>query len=575
MIAFIKKHLRSICSMPFNSHLMLYLLFFLLVLTIASMLSARSFKKSNVKKLQRLRDNWGKKKKGEFDFNSIKIYSNNYTDFSFHTLSSQTKNDIDFDALFCFIDRTTTKVGQQFLYDALSKPIDNIEHLKMLQLQTNFFCDDNLRREKIQKVLEPLAKEDAYNIASLLSSDLPGKPSWYKWVVVYIIAVFIFLIFTRFHHKLLLWIMLPLAINVFFHYRTKNYTKLFKGAFPQLNILIKVCKKLRAANLPFSSEGLSQSIVNLKVIQNKGRLLSYDGHTLTDEFTEIGMYIFELIKGFFLIEFFAFNSLLKDVKKSRADILTLFQYAGSVDRALSIASLQADIQPTCTPVFLPAQKQLSFMQLYHPLIEDCVVNDLNLNEKSVLITGSNMSGKSTFLRSVAINAVLAQTIITCFAAKFCTPVLKLHSSIRIDDDLFDGKSYYFEEVTVMAALIDQVEQPWQNIFILDEVFKGTNTIERIASAKAILSFLNKNNNIVFVSTHDVELSSMLADEFDLYHFAELIEGDQFTFDHKLKAGPVITSNAIKILELHNYPDEIILEAKSISESFQLTVPQVS
>ena len=194
--------------------------------------------------------------------------------------------------------------------------------------------------------------------------------------------------------------------------------------------------------------------------------------------------------------------------------------------------------------------------------------------KSILITGSNMSGKTTFLRTLALNSILAQTIYTCFADTFNTPLLKLHSSVRIDDNLLDGKSYYFEEVTVMAALINEVKQDYQNLFILDEVFKGTNTIERIASAKAILSFLNKNNNMVFVSTHDVELSALLANEYELYHFAEAIENNQFHFDHKLKAGPLKTSNAIRILELYNYPAEIIEEAQSISKSLSMVNKQI-
>ena len=99
-----------------------------------------------------------------------------------------------------------------------------------------------------------------------------------------------------------------------------------------------------------------------------------------------------------------------------------------------------------------------------------------------------MSGKSTFLRSLIINSILAQTIYTCFADEFTSPILKQFSSIRIDDDLFDGKSYYFQEVGIMATLLAQVDSADQNLFVLDEVFKGTNTIERIASAKAIFPF---------------------------------------------------------------------------------------
>ena len=175
-----------------------------------------------------------------------------------------------------------------------------------------------------------------------------------------------------------------------------------------------------------------------------------------------------------------------------------------------------------------------------------------------------MSGKSTFLRTLAINSILAQTIYTCFADEYNTPIVKQFSSIRIDDNLFEGKSYYFQEVHIMGSLITEAQQPNQNLFVLDEVFKGTNTVERISAAKAILSYLNRDNNIVIVSTHDIELADMLESEYDLYNFTETIEDDELHFDHKIKSGQVKTRNAIKLLELSNYPAEIISEARKIS-----------
>lgn len=186
-----------------------------------------------------------------------------------------------------------------------------------------------------------------------------------------------------------------------------------------------------------------------------------------------------------------------------------------------------------------------------------------------------MSGKTTFLRTLALNSVLAQTIFTCFAESFKTPFVKLHSSVRIDDSLLDGKSYYFEEVNIMGKLIQEAEQNCQNMFMLDEVFKGTNTIERIASAKAILSYLNRKNNVVFVTTHDVELSTLLAEEYELYHFSETMDVDGLHFDHLLKAGVLKTTNAIKTLALSNYPHQIIEEANNISERLLLLHKKVN
>lgn len=119
----------------------------------------------------------------------------------------------------------------------------------------------------------------------------------------------------------------------------------------------------------------------------------------------------------------------------------------------------------------------------------------------------------------------------------------------------------------MKELIDNVPSGYRNIFLIDEIFKGTNTAERIASAKAILSYLKKSANLVFVSTHDVELSGLLSEDFDLYHFTETTLDDQMDFDHRLKKGPLTTRNAIKILTMSGYPEEITKEASRLVENF--------
>ena len=292
------------------------------------------------------------------------------------------------------------------------------------------------------------------------------------------------------------------------------------------------------------------------------------GGGLMDDLSQIVSYFVELLKAFFLIEVFTLFHLTRELENKKDSIEKLYHYVGNIDVALAVASLRAGQSKTCQPDFVETKKELSLKNVYHPLIPNCVKNDLIVNGKSALITGSNMSGKSTFLRTVIINSILAQSIHTCFADEFKTPLIRQFSSIRLDDNLFEGRSYYFEEVNVVASLLKEVDSPFQNIFILDEVFKGTNTIERIASAKAILSYLNRKENIVIVASHDMELSTMLQKEYDLYHFTDTIENDQLHFDHKIKPGQLRTRNAIKILELSNYPKDIIDEAKLLSQTLK-------
>jgi DNA mismatch repair ATPase MutS len=122
-------------------------------------------------------------------------------------------------------------------------------------------------------------------------------------------------------------------------------------------------------------------------------------------------------------------------------------------------------------------------------------------------------------------------------------------------------------VNAIGLLVEESQLRGQNLFVVDEVFKGTNSNERIALAKAILSYLNRGNNIVVVSTHDLELSEMLKDGFDLYHFSETIEDGELHFDHIIKPGPLKTTNAITLLEFANFPADIITEARALSAGF--------
>jgi DNA mismatch repair ATPase MutS len=521
-------------------------------------------KKKRLKKLlTQIREDWGRRKTESSNFNLIENFSLLTTTIPFHKLTPQTINDVDIHEVFSFIDRTNSKPGQQYLFNKLITPTNSITALEKYNEQVNFFTENIPAREDAQLQLAALNHHDAYYITNLLQDKLLEKPKWaYLFIVDTFIVIAMLVLSVKFH-VLLIWLMLPFSLNLFFHYWNKKNTGKFTKSFPQLNSLINVSKLFIKKDLPFEKTSVQKSINNLKRFQRKFKLLDF-GETDNNDIAQILLLVLDLIKAFFLIEIHTFFSTLKELKNKREDVNNLINYIGSIDAALSTASLRSGISKYSTPTFINKKKELTAQNLYHPLIADCVPNSIAIKDKSILITGSNMSGKSTFIRAIAINSILAQTIYTCFADEFITPVVKVFSSVRITDNLLDAKSYYFEEVNVIGSLIKESEKHCQNIFILDEVFKGTNTIERVAAAKAILSYLNKNENIVLVSTHDIELAELLKNEFDLYHFVEDIANDNLVFDHQLKAGTLKSRNAIKILALSNYPAQIIDEAKSIA-----------
>ena len=252
-------------------------------------------------------------------------------------------------------------------------------------------------------------------------------------------------------------------------------------------------------------------------------------------------------------------------------MVTLF---GQIEAAVVIGSYRNSLQGSyCIPKIgyeRNADRHMEIEELYHPLLTDVVKNSIT-TRKGVLITGSNASGKSTFLRAVAICAVLAQTIHTCPADRYEAPALRIYSSMALKDDLLGGQSYYMVEIRSIKRILDQVKQAEEEqchvLCFVDEVLRGTNTVERIAASTQIMKMLAADYVLCFAATHDVELTKLLEKEYDNYHFEELIAEDDIHFPYKLLKGPATTRNAIALLKVLGYDERIITEAEAMAEEF--------
>lgn len=195
---------------------------------------------------------------------------------------------------------------------------------------------------------------------------------------------------------------------------------------------------------------------------------------------------------------------------------------------------------------------ISAKNITHPLIPKGkrVKNDLteiHLGEID-LITGSNMSGKTTYLRTIGINCVLALCGSSVPAESFSLPPVQILTSIRNEDSLVDGISFFYAEVKKMASILKNLEKDKRSLVLLDELLKGTNSRERLIASKAILKKLQNSRAISFVTTHDIDLAKSVSN-IRFYHFSEIIENGMMSFDYKIKEGIVKSSNALKILEL--------------------------
>lgn len=549
-----------------TSLLYYFIALFIVFLIVGMFLFFRNKRKIAQKKL--LEQIWGKKINRYRNFKTIVQYKLNDNETNCYSLTNQTLADIDIEALFSFIDRAETTIGQQYLYSKLVKPSVSIDELKMRGSYSDYFAKNKTIRIRTQAILHEFEKKKTNLISDFFDPEL--KVSTYKYYkslkllsILAFLTLFIFLIYPQIVFLIIFLFGTNLLIHLIF--RHNNYNKLI--AIRQVYQLLKTVDRLKNLNLPVNSEKVSEAAKKIKKFRKTYHFLDF-GIPLND-ISSIIFYLLDLIRSFFLIEVHLLNFSYNEIIKNKDAVKEFFIYIGKVEMALSIASLKSatDLN-SCVPSISEECKILLCENMIHPLVKDCTPNSLKLNNTNAFITGSNMSGKSTFLRTLLINSILTQSLFICFADSFKSSIVKSFSSIKISDNLQEGTSFYFEEVNIIHEMVLNCNSGIKNLFVIDEIFKGTNTVERIALSKAILQNLSSAENIIIASSHDIELIELLNNEFELYHFTERITDNNLHFDHKIKSGPLRTRNAIKIIELEGFPIEIVKDAKSVAQDLK-------
>ncbi len=512
----------------------------------------------------KLKASFGKLKDDAFDFDYIqKYFRNKDHSEAFQVLSDKTCNDLDFEDLFILLDRTHSKVGQQYLYNQLRTIVVNENKTNLNEALIKKITEDSDFRLSVQKKLDKLNRKEAYYISTLFQEEHLHPPKWFFIIKLLSFTSLISLVLAFFNPMFFMVLLAVFCINFILHYWNKKNIVEYVGSIPELLKLNSVASHLYVYDqFKKLSTDLPKSMAIINEVKSRMRFFQLEAK-LQGEMEIILWFVFEIIKTMFLLEPLLLFGVLKRLNTKRNHIDNVFQFVGHIDMLISIASLREGLNTYCLPN-INTENQIVAKEMSHPLVFNCETNDVNLSEKSVLLTGSNMSGKTTFIRALGLNIITGLTINTCFAKSMTFPLLKIFSAIRISDDLLNDKSYYFEEVLTIKELLS-ISQDGNNLFLLDEIFKGTNTVERIAAGKSVLSALARNGNKVLVSTHDIELTDMLLNQYDLYHFSETVNENTVGFDYKLKEGKLKNRNAIKILEINDYPKEVIEEAMEISK----------
>jgi hypothetical protein len=521
-----------------------------------------------LKKLEMINWKWGKPLDTMRDVRLIAPYHHYIHNNS--SISDNIAADLDLDKVFAFADRTNSKPGQQYLYAQMRRHGNSADELLRLEALTEHLTSDRSTRQQIEGELTRLDGRNAYYLQELFTkSHTPLYTAALTFYIQFAHLIWIASLAATIvlHNQLLFILTMGLTLfNCYLHFSNKNKINRYVHSLPQLSLLITVARRIAAIiELP-KTETVRQLLAKLKGLKRKLGVVSIEGN-LSNDPTDLAYGIWELIKMLLVIEPRMFINSIKEVNQHREDIESIFEYVAEIDMGISIQSFRLSLPYYSMPQFTNDDK-LAFTQLYHPLVEECVPNSFQTTaNQGVLITGSNMSGKTTFIRAVAINTLLAQTLNTVCAESFHSPLLQICTSIRVSDDIEEHRSYFQAEALSVLEIMKKSETS-RCLVIIDEIFRGTNTIERVAAAKSILSYLTAKRNFVFISTHDLELAELLGSEYAVYSFEEMVADKRLTFDYKIKPGILKNKNAIAILEAIGYPATVVSDAYRMSEQLR-------
>lgn len=449
-------------------------------------------------------------------------------------------------SLFQLINISKTISGERKLATTLTNPSLSAKEITSKQQAITELTNNFAFILNYQKLLNdiPDITEKDFTIDTKLLQNKPRPLN--KWPIVGLVSscltdfMLILSIFKVIPFKVcLIPILIQLIISYLFSYfydedlemisktsRTfsslKNLTAYVKDQTFQSALLTKLIKNI---NNGFNA------IVSLKKIND---LDGYRHNFLTYIILNptISLNIFVLVK---------YNKLIAEEKNHLSNCLDSLE---SLENLMSFTTISLINDTKCLPT-ITEETQITFQAIKHPLLNSskCVPNDFHSDQSINIITGSNMSGKTSFMRTIAVNLILMYNGSYVTAQTFSSSLMKIFTSINIEDDILHGISTFYGELLRIKAILDYEKNNESMIIFIDEIFKGTNYNDRILGAKEIIKKLSNLNCLVLITTHDFELCEINNKKIFNYHFNEEYQGDKITFDYKIKKGMCHTTNA--------------------------------
>lgn len=483
-----------------------------------------------------------------------------------------TWDDLSMDQVFMRLNYTISSSGEEVLYHMLRTPEKSMEELEYFDSIVTYFMEQDRQRVEFQKRMRNLGSTGKFSLYDYLEYlHTLGDRSNAKDTVVNLLYI---------PAALLMLVKLPLglaALAVLMVYNIVTYMGVKREIEPYITSLAYITRLLNVAQetaglkmpvCPRENEKLLRGSAALKKSQRGAFwVFSKAGNTTGGSPLDI---LLDYVRMAFHVDLIFFNRMLREIGIHSEEVDQLITALGYLESAVSIALYRASLEAEGTAWCRPDLRGSNFTaeQLYHPLIEHPVKNSISV-ERGVLLTGSNASGKSTFLKTVALGALMAQTLNMVLADRYSASMYRIYSSMSLRDDLESGESYYIVEIKSLKRILDAMREDSDRpvLCFVDEVLRGTNTVERIAAATQILLSLTGENILCFAATHDIELTELLSGQYDNYHFEEEIRDGDILFNYTLRVGKANSRNAIRLLEIMGYDPSIIQSAQRQAENF--------
>ncbi len=548
-----------------------------LVVLVSIVLILREDHRRKTCALRKVRRTYGKVPEREYEIGDIEQISRYFRrkkekDF---VIDDITWNDLDMDHIYMLVNQTMSSPGEDMLYAMMRTPFFDREEQRRRDALVDFFASHPEEREKVQVMLSSVGKTSRGSLSdTVLSLNEAPKASPLPHGIMAVLLVLVLLVLlpiSPLHGFLAFFVLSMINIGYYFACSDRKLVEAYLVCFGSLLRMLSAADELETAKWPETRKQMDAIGEGKKAFSSfrKKAVFLTSKNEMSGDPLQIVM---EYVRMVFHVDILTYNSVLREVRDKTDKIMDMLDNIGELDAAISIASFREMLSLTCRPEFVlyeggPVEMEVT--DLYHPLIREPVANSISA-KGGILVTGSNASGKSTFLKNIAINAILAQTIGTCVCSSYRAPFLRVLTSMALRDDLSEGDSYFIVEIKSMKRILDESRKNLPMLCIIDEVLRGTNTIERIAASSRILGALVKDHVLAFAATHDIELTYILDGIYTNYHFEEEVREHEVVFNYLLQEGRAKSRNAIRLLAMLAYDEKLVEEAQKAAGDFEKT-----